>query len=463
MAGTTAVRARWALIDDGQGARIQTDRWIVIKGEAIAAIADARPDGADVVIDRPDCLVVPGLMNLHNHGISALLFRGIAEDRPTASWASDTVYGLIMPLQGLAMEVLNSDELRAITALGFLGPLKSGATTVMDVFRLDQAVSFEVAAEMGFRLYGAPYIFSTEDLAIGADGLPVYAARAGRDSDLDRCLALHDTYDGGANGRLQVGFGPHGLDTCEPDLLAAIRDAASERGAKVTIHTSQSVPEGDTVRGRYGRSPAEQLDHVGLLGPDLLAAHCVYASADDLGLFARTGTTVVNCPSSFARGAVPAVWQRSKAMGIRTAIGLDGYAMDMVAEMRTAAIVSKLATGLSENAAARDLVGAMTIDSAAALGRPDLGRIAPGARADLVVFDMGGAHLAPVSDPLKTLVWHANAADVAAVIVDGAVIVEGGRHLLVDEAAIIEAGSAAVRKVWAEGLERGFIKPGEIV
>ena len=131
--------------------------------------------------------------------------------------------------------------------------------------------------------------------------------------------------------------------------------------------------------------------------------------------------------------------------------------------MRTAAIVSKLATGLSENAAARDLVGAMTIDSAAALGRPDLGRIAPGARADLVVFDMGGAHLAPVSDPLKTLVWHANAADVAAVIVDGAVIVEGGRHLLVDEAAIIEAGSAAVRKVWAEGLERGFIKPGEIV
>lgn len=463
MAGTTAIRARWAVIQDGAETRIETDRWIVIEGETIAAIAASKPAAADVVIDRPNALVVPGLMNLHNHGISALLFRGIVEDRTTASWASDTVYGLIMPLQGLAMEVLDADELRAITALGFLAPLKSGATTVMDVFRLDQAVSFEVADALGFRLYGMPYIFSTEDMAIGDDGLPVFAERAVQESDLDRCLALHDTYDGGANGRLRVGFGPHGTDTCEPDLLVAIRDAAHARDAKVTIHVSQSAPEGDTVRARHGRSPAEQLGHVGLLGPGLLAAHCVYASDDDLALLAGTDTTVVNCPSSFARGAVPAIWQRSKNRGIRTAIGLDGYAMDMVAELRTAALVSKLATGRSEDATARDLLRAMTLDSATALDRPDLGRIAPGAKADLVVVDMGGAHMAPVSDPLKTLVWHANAADIAAVIVDGAVVVEGGRHLLVDEAAIIEDGSAAVRKVWAEGLERGFIKPGEIV
>ena len=126
MTGTMAIRARWALISADGGRRIETDRWIVVEGTRIAAIADARPAGADTVIDRPDALVVPGLMNMHNHGISALLFRGIVEDRATASWASDTVYGLIMPLQGLAMEVLDADELRAVTALGFLAPLKSG-------------------------------------------------------------------------------------------------------------------------------------------------------------------------------------------------------------------------------------------------------------------------------------------------------------------------------------------------
>ena len=124
-------------------------------------------------------------------------------------------------------------------------------------------------------------------------------------------------------------------------------------------------------------------------------------------------------------------------------------------ELRTAAIVSKLATGLSEKAAAHDLLAAATADSAAALGRPDLGRIAPGATADLVVFDLSGAHLQPVSDPVKTLIWHANPGDVAAVMVNGTVVVQDGRHLLVDEDAIVEAGAASVRKVWAEGLQRG--------
>ena len=463
MTGTTAIRARWVATWEDGARRIETDRWVVVEGARIAALADARPAGADVVIDRPDALVVPGLMNMHNHGISALLFRGIVEDRTTASWASDTVYGLIMPLQALAMEVLDADALRAVTALGFLAPLKSGATTVMDIFRLDQAVSFEVAEELGLRLYGMPYLFSTEDMAIGADGRPVYAVRQGAGGDLDRCLALFDAHDGGADGRLRVGFGPHGVDSCDPDLLVAVREAARERGAKVTIHTSQSAPEDETVRARHGRSPVEQLDHVGLLGPDLLAAHCVYASDDDLALIARAGAAAVNCPASFARGAVSAIWQRSTDMGIPTAIGLDGYAMDMVGELRTAAIVSKLATGLSEKAAAHDLLAAATAGSAAALGRPDLGRIAPGAAADLVVFDLSGAHLSPVSDPVKTLVWHANPGDVAAVLVDGAVVVQDGRHRLVDEDAIVEAGAAAVRKVWAEGLERGLIRPGEIL
>ncbi len=463
MTGTTAIRARWALISADGGRRIETDRWIVVEGTRIAAIADARPAGADTVIDRPAALVVPGLMNMHNHGISALLFRGIVEDRATASWASDTVYGLIMPLQGLAMEVLDADELRAVTALGFLAPLKSGATTVMDVFRLDQAVSFEIAEEMGLRLYGMPYLFSTEDMAIGADGRPVYAVRQGAGGDLDRCLALFDAHDGGADGRIKVGFGPHGVDSCDPDLLAAIGQAARERGAKVTIHVSQSAPEGETVRARYGRSPIEHLDRLGLLGPDLVAAHCVYASDDELALMARAGAVAVNCPASFARGAVAAIWQRSTDMGVATAIGLDGYAMDMVGELRTAAIVSKLATGLSEKAAAHDLLAAATADSAAALGRPDLGRIAPGATADLVVFDLSGAHLQPVSDPVKTLIWHANPGDVAAVMVNGTVVVQDGRHLLVDEDAIVEAGAASVRKVWAEGLQRGLIGRGEIL
>ena len=462
MTQTVAIRARWVLLPDGPRQRIETDRWVLVEDGRIAAVTAGRP-GADRAIDVPEALVLPGFVNLHNHGISALLFRGIVEDRPTASWAADTVYGLIMPLQGLAMEVLDAEELRAATALGLLGLVKGGATTTMDMFRIAQSVSFDVADELGLRFYGMPYLFSTEDLGIGEDGRPRYAARGAGESDLARAAALFDAHDGRAGGRIRAGFGPHGTDSCDPDLLAGIRDAASARGAKVTVHVSQSATEGETLHARYGRTPTEQLAHVGLLGPDLLAAHCVYASDGDLDLIGEAGATVVNCPASFARGAVSAVWQRTAARGVRTGIGLDGYAMDTIGELRTAALVSKLASGLSEDAAARDLVAAATVDGAAALGRDDIGRIAPGCRADLVVVNLGASHLAPVSDPLKTMVWHAGTADVEAVIVEGRVVVEGGRHLLVDEDAIVASGAAAVRKVWAEGLARGYIREGEIV
>ncbi|MDE0060554.1 MAG: amidohydrolase family protein [Defluviicoccus sp.] len=463
MTETIAIRARWALLPDGAGQRIETDRWVLVEGGRIAAVTADRPGGADRVIDVAEALVLPGFVNLHNHGISALLFRGIVEDRPTASWAADTVYGLIMPLQGLAMEVLDAEELRAVTALGLLGLVKGGATTVMDQFRIAQAVSFDVADELGIRFYGMPYLFSTEDLGIGADGRPLYAARAAGESDLVRAAALFDAHDGRADGRIRAGFGPHGTDSCDPELLAGIRDAVADRGAAVTIHVSQSATEGETLQSRYGRTPTEQLAHVGLLGPGLVAAHCVYASDADLALIADAGATVVNCPASFARGAVPAVWQRTAARGIRTGIGLDGYAMDTIGELRTAALVSKLASGRSEDASARDLVAAATACGAAALGRGDIGRIAPGCRADLVVVGLGGARLAPVSDPLKTMVWHAGSSDIAAVLVDGRVVVEDGRHLLVDEEEIVAGGAAAVRKVWNEGRARGYIKDGEIV
>ena len=463
MTETIAIRARWVLVPDGARQRIETDRWVLVEGGCVAAVTRDRPGGADRVVDAADALVLPGFVNLHNHGISALLFRGIVEDRPTASWAADTVYGLIMPLQGLAMEVLDDEELRAVTALGLLGPLKGGATTTMDMFRIAQSVSFDAADALGIRFYGMPYLFSTEDLGIGADGRPQYAARGNADSDLARAAALFDAHDGRAGGRIRAGFGPHGTDSCDADLLAGIRDAAAARGAKVTIHVSQSATEGETLQSRYGRTPVEQLAHVGLLGADLVAAHCVYASDGDLDLIAEADATVVNCPASFARGAVSAVWQRTAARGIRTGIGLDGYSMDTIGELRTAALVSKLASGLSEDATARDLVAAATLHGAAALGRDDLGRIAPGCRADIVVVDMGRPHLAPVSDPLKTMVWHAGTSDVEAVIVDGRLVVEGGRHLLVDEDAIVAGGAVAVRKVWAAGLARGYIGEGEIV
>src|SRR5258706_10808118 len=122
--------------------------------------------------------------------------------------------------------------------------------------------------------------------------------------------------------------------------------------------------------------------------------------------------------------------------------------MDLVGELGASGIVSKLRAQDSGVARARDLVDAVTVDAAAALRRTDIGRIEPGARADLVAIDLASPHMQPVSDPLRAFVWRASGRDVWATMVDGQFLVAEGRYQLGDEVAITAAGVAAIEKVW---------------
>jgi cytosine/adenosine deaminase-related metal-dependent hydrolase len=243
---------------------------------------------------------------------------------------------------------------------------------------------------------------------------------------------------------------PHATDTCGPDVLRACAARARELGVPITIHMAQSATELATIAERYdGRTPAEYLDWLGLLGPDLLAAHCHASSDADLKLMAGQGTAVLNCPRVFARSGVTAAFGRFAAHGVRTAIGTDGYNMDLLGELGAAAIISKIASGRAEDASAPELIDAVTATAASLVKRPDLGVIAPGATADLTVIDLTHPHLQPLFDPRRALVALANRANIDQVIVEGRVLVDGGRYLHGDEAAIVAAGSAAIEKIWA--------------
>jgi cytosine/adenosine deaminase-related metal-dependent hydrolase len=455
-AKTIAVRGRYVWADDGGRPTVLRDRYVVVEGSTIAAVSTERPRGADHVVEVGEAFVLPGLLNLHNHVTSSVLFRGITEDRPRAS-AADLVYNLLMPLGDLAAERLPEEDLKAVIALGMLELLKGGTTTLLEMFRMQQEATFEVARDMGLRFYAAPYLFSTSRLTLGPDGIPRYEAREADAHGLEHWRSLFRTYDGAAEGRIRVALGPHGTDSCGPDLLREVRRTADELGCPITIHLSQTRAEIELIRQRHGRSPEEYLAEVGLLGPDLLVAHCIQSSDAALDLLARTGTTVVSCPLTYARQGEFAPFGRFRKRGIRTVIGTDGYAMDMVSEIRQAGFVSKLYLGDSAGATAPELIEAATVAGAAALRRPDLGRIAPGARADLVVIDMARPHLQPVSDPLRTLVWNARGADVSALMVDGRLLIEGGRFLLGDEGAIVRRGARAAETLWALGETAGIV------
>src|SRR5205807_6440923 len=135
-----------------------TDRWIVVEDDRIAAIARERPGAVDVAIDRQDLLVLPGLIDLHNHVFTEMLIRGRSEDLASASYETTLVYGLLMPFGQFAMAHLSREEIEAIAELGLMQLMKSGVTTLMEPFRAGLADPFVAVAErVGLRFYAAPY------------------------------------------------------------------------------------------------------------------------------------------------------------------------------------------------------------------------------------------------------------------------------------------------------------------
>ncbi|WP_160121913.1 amidohydrolase family protein [Rhodovarius lipocyclicus] len=422
------------------------DHWVLVEGNRIVAIQPGRP-AADIVHDAPGRFLLPGLMNLHNHCFSEAVARTHTEDGNGRKNNQSIVYTVLMPLSKRGAELLSAEERMAVARLGVLQLLKGGATTVMEPFRAGMAEMFDAALEMGLRFYGAPYLFSV-DAKARPDGSVDYAMADSGEAAFAEWNALHAQWEGQGNGRIRLAMSPHATDTCGPELLRAAHARAAELGVPFTTHLAQSPSEVATIQARHGCSPAEYLDRLGVL-PGLLAAHAVASSDSDLALMAARGTVVLNCPRVFARSGTTASFARFAGAGIRTLVGTDGYNMDMLGELNAAAIISKVTEHSATVATAPELIDAVTRHAADAIARPDLGRLIPGALADITAVDMTHPHLQPMHDPRRALIWLANRANIDLVMVDGRMILEGGRLPGVDEAALTRAGAAAVEKIWA--------------
>jgi cytosine/adenosine deaminase-related metal-dependent hydrolase len=453
-----AVTARWAVVPGPcESLDVIDDATILVRGNRIVDVVRAPVDidGARHIEVR-DGILLPGFVNLHNHSINGPIFRGIFDDLESSVAADSVVYSVLLPLGDHVSEVLTDDEIAAIYRLAVTELVRGGTTTVLDMPRARHSSFLAVAGELGLRAIAAPYIFSHLARGLDRNGQPAY-----RDVDEEESFAaalrVAEQYDEGTGGRIRVGFGPHATDTCSPALLRRIGDAARERDAIVTIHVAQSRLEVDAVRRRYGVSPVELLHDTGVLGPNVVAAHCVHATDGELDILRDTGTTVANCPLTFARSGIPVPFDRFHRRGVPTGIGTDAYNFDFFAEMRAAGFISKLATGDSGSATASTLLRAATTVGARALGEPSLGRIAPGCVADLIVVGLGQARLQPVRDPIKNLVWNATPRDVALVMIDGEIVVDDGVSCRADERRVIDEAAAAVEKLWSSAERAGIL------
>jgi len=227
----------------------------------------------------------------------------------------------------------------------------------------------------------------------------------------------------------------------------------------IEIHAGQNLLEFHEMLRRTGRTPVEYLSDCGLLGPDAILGHCIISTAHhlaalpqgrDLEILAASGASVAHCPLVFARrGNALESFHRYRAAGVNVGLGTDTYPRDLISEMRWASLLCKVVEHDFTLATSADVFGAATLGGARALGRDDLGRLRPGAKADVVIVDLGKLRIGPYRDPVRALVQCGTADDVEQVLVDGRVVVEAGRVVGVDERRLLADAQREAERLWA--------------
>jgi len=402
--------------------------------------------------------VSPGFINTHVHtagnGGDYLLLDTAKNDYRTANYMS-----FAAPLKG-KMTPPPPEAVAALRAFVFLHALKNGTTTVIDVggLRGDWDGYARLVDELGVRVYGGPP-FRDRNTFMDAKGRLYYDedANAGTQG-LKEAVGFIKGFDGAAQGRLRGMLNAAQVETCSEPLLRACKDAARELDVPVHTHAGGNLVEFQRIMDEYRKTPIQFLADIGFLDDRALIGHAVFTTAhpwprypfgDDVRVLAERGATVGHCPYKYAKMAMTLhSFQRYVDAGVNVAIGTDTYPMDMVAELRWASILAKITDGNYQAGLHRDVFNAATLAACRFLRRNDLGRLAAGAKADILLINLD--HLgAPVyADPIKTLVDAGCGRDVDTVIVDGKILIAGGRTVHVDEAEVYAKARGATQNYW---------------
>ncbi len=411
---------------------------LLIEGDRIAAVSE-RPGGierdrAERVIQGKDLLLLPGMINTHGHAAMTLL-RGYADDLPLQEWLEEKIW----PVE----ENLTGDDIYWGTLLAIAEMLKSGTTTFTDMyFFMDRAA--EAVQESGIRA-----VLSRGLVGLGGGG----------EKALEEAAAFQRRWHGAAAGRISVTYGPHAPYTCPPDFLRRVMEEADRTGSALQIHVAETAREVEECRRDYGFTPVKHLHRLGLFERRVIAAHCVHLNAEDIDILAGTGVGVSHNPGSnlkLGSGIAPAA--ELLAAGVTVGLGTDGASsnnnLDLLEEMRLAALLAKGSAASPTLIPAGEALRMATINGASLLGLSDLGLLKKGCKADIIALNMNAPQATPLFDPQAHVVYAAAAADTRFVIVDGEILVDGGRLTGLDEEKIIAECASRAGRLAGRGAQK---------
>jgi cytosine/adenosine deaminase-related metal-dependent hydrolase len=452
MSQTTVIRnADWVIAHDG-ASHAYAGGDVAWKGDRLIHVGGRFDGAADAEIDGRGRMVMPGLVNIHSHPSSEAMNKGFLDELGSPALYNSSLYEY-MPL------FRPDEEGRPFCVQVALSELlQSGVTTLVDL-----SVAWDgwldTLAASGLRAVAAPMHRSARWFT--DDGHVVayeWDAPAGRRA-MDEALAVIDAAQAHPSGRLSGMLAPSQIDTCDADLIRDNFAAARERGLTMQIHAAQSVVEFHEITRRHGRTPLQWLDDLGVLAEGTIVGHgiflndhpsAVWPQADDFALLKGSGAAVAHCPVVFQRrGIALNTLGRYLRAGVPVGIGTDTYPHNMLEELRQALINSRLTARDVFDLRTSDAFDAATTGGAAILGRDDIGRLAPGAKADLVLVDVAHPAMRPLRDPLRSLIYVAAERAVRDVWVDGRQVVADGVALAFDMGAALDGLQAAQERAQA--------------
>ncbi len=395
MTATTVIRnAAWVLAWDGDAGRHRylKDSDVAFDGNRITHVGGAYAGPADTEISGRGLMVMPGLIDVHSHPTSEPLRKGITDETRSPNFYHSSLYEFLT--------IFNNDAegTPPCHKVAMAELLQSGCTTVVD-YSLPFDGWLDLLAEAGIRACIAPSFrdapwYTKDGHLLEYDWSDTERGPKG----FAAAKHLIDLANQHPSGRLSGMLAPAQIDTVSQELLREAHDYAVERNLPFQIHAAQSMNEFTEMIRRHGRTPIRWMDGIGTLSERTIIGHGIFLdhhpwlhwpTTDDLGLLAQRGVTVAHCPTVFMRrGIALNTFGSYLEAGVNMGIGTDTYPHNMLDEMRNAATIARAVAGTVDDLNTSDIFDAATIGGAKALRRDDLGRLAPGAKADLVLVDL---------------------------------------------------------------------------
>jgi 5-methylthioadenosine/S-adenosylhomocysteine deaminase len=419
------------LIDDGA---------LAIRGDSILAVGKrselSARYAAQKTLDARGALILPGLINGHAHAAMSL-FRGLADDLALDEWLQKHIF----PAEA---HNVNEDFVARGTRLSVLEMLRGGITTYADMYYFEDVVA-RVTKEAGMR---------------GILGETIVDFPAPDNKTPGEALAYAQDYitQWKNDPLISPAVAPHAIYTCSEKTLLDSATLARRNQVPILIHISEALFEIEQSRKKQALSPVSYLGKIGFLGPDVVAAHCIWVDAADVALLKHFSVGCIHNPSSnmkLASGVMPVVdfLASGQAVGLATDGAASNNSQDIFEEMDTAAKLQKIARMDPRALPAVQVVEMATLGGARALHMDKLiGSLEPGKKADVIFVDTSGPHATPMYDVYSQLVYALRGSDVKTVIVGGKLLMENHHMLTLDEEQILREAREYQKKLsaWAK-------------